>query len=81
MQKVNPFLWFDDNAEEAVNFYVSTFKDSKIKTTTRYSEASSKAAGRPKDSVMTVAFELFGQSFTAINGGPYLKLILPFHSL
>ncbi len=74
MQKINPFLWFDDNAEEAVNFYVSTFKDSKIKGTTRYSEASSKAAGRPKDSVMTVAFELFGQSFTAINGGPIFKI-------
>ena len=74
MQKINPFLWFDDNAEEAVNFYVSTFKYSKIKGTTRYSEASSKAAGRPKDSVMTVAFELFGQSFTAINGGPIFKI-------
>ncbi len=73
MQKISPFLWFDDDAEEAVNFYVSTFKDSKIKATTRYTEASSKAAGRPKDSVMTVAFELFGQSFTAINGGPVFK--------
>ena len=73
MQKINPFLWFDDNAEEAVNFYTSVFQDSKIKTTTRYNEASAKAAGRPKDSVMTIAFELYGQSFVAINGGPVFK--------
>jgi predicted 3-demethylubiquinone-9 3-methyltransferase (glyoxalase superfamily) len=74
MQKITPFLWFDDNAEEAVNFYTSVFSDSKIKTTTRYSEESSKAAGRPKDSVMTVAFELYGFPFTAINGGPVFKI-------
>lgn len=74
MQKINPFLWFDDNAKEAVNSYASVFSDAKIKTTTRYSEESSKAAGRPKDSVMTVAFELYGFPFTAINGGPTFKL-------
>jgi len=74
MQKITPFLWFDDNAEEAVKFYNSVFSDSKIKSTTRYSEESSKAAGRPKDSVMTVAFDLYGFPFTAINGGPAFKL-------
>jgi predicted 3-demethylubiquinone-9 3-methyltransferase (glyoxalase superfamily) len=74
MQKITPFLWFDSNAEEAVNFYNSVFKDAKIKTTTRYSEESSKAAGRPKDSVMTVSFDLYGFPFTAINGGPAFKL-------
>ena len=73
MQKINPFLWFDDNAEEAVNFYASIFRDSEIKKTTRYGEASANAAGRPKGSVMTVAFNLFGQSFVAINGGPVFK--------
>jgi predicted 3-demethylubiquinone-9 3-methyltransferase (glyoxalase superfamily) len=73
MQKINPFLWFDDNAEEAVNFYTSVFGDSKIKTTTRYNEASADAAGRSKDSVMTVAFNLSGQPFVAINGGPVFK--------
>ena len=74
MQKIYPFLWFDDNAEEAVNFYISVFSDSKIKTTTRYNEESANAAGRPKDSVMTVAFNLFGQPFVAINGGPVFKI-------
>jgi predicted 3-demethylubiquinone-9 3-methyltransferase (glyoxalase superfamily) len=74
MQKITPFLWFDDNAEEAVNFYTSIFIDSKIKTTTRYSEESAKAAGRPKDSVMTIAFEIYGHPFVAINGGPVFKL-------
>lgn len=74
MQKINPFLWFNDNAEEAVEFYTSVFDDAKIKSTTRYNEESAKAAGRPKDSVMTVAFELYGFPFTAINGGPAFKL-------
>lgn len=74
MQKITPFLWFDNNAEEAVNFYKSVFEDTKIKTTTRYSEESSKAAGRPKDSVMTISFEIFGHPFVAINGGPVFKL-------
>ncbi len=73
MQKINPFLWFDDNAEDAVNFYSSVFKDSKIKTKTKYSEESAKASGRPKDSIMTVAFDLYGQPFVAINGGPVFK--------
>jgi predicted 3-demethylubiquinone-9 3-methyltransferase (glyoxalase superfamily) len=73
MQKITPFLWFDNNAEEAVNFYVSIFKNSKLGKVTRYNEASSKAAGRPEGSVMTMAFELEGQNFTAINGGPHFK--------
>ena len=73
MQKITPFLWFNNEAEEAVNFYTSIFKNSKITTVTRYSEAASQAAGMPKDSVMTVAFQIEGQNFTAINGGPVFK--------
>jgi predicted 3-demethylubiquinone-9 3-methyltransferase (glyoxalase superfamily) len=63
-------LWFDSQAEEAVNFYVSVFEDSKIRGVTRYDDAGAKAAGRPRGSVMTVAFELSGQEFVALNGGP-----------
>ncbi|MBI1937938.1 MAG: VOC family protein [Ignavibacteriales bacterium] len=73
MQKITPFLWFDNNAEEAVNFYTSVFKDSKIKKAVRYDEESSKAAGRPEGMVMTMEFEIEGQRFAAINGGPYFK--------
>jgi predicted 3-demethylubiquinone-9 3-methyltransferase (glyoxalase superfamily) len=73
MQKITPFLWFDDKAEEAAKFYVSLFKNSKIGGITRYDEAGSKAAGRPKGTVMTVEFQLEGQEFTAINGGPHFK--------
>jgi predicted 3-demethylubiquinone-9 3-methyltransferase (glyoxalase superfamily) len=73
MQKITPFLWFDDKAEGAVNFYVSIFKNSKITGTTRYDEAASKAAGRPKGTVMTVEFQLDGQEFVALNGGPVFK--------
>src|SRR6266404_5168204 len=73
MQKITPFLWFDNNAEEAVNFYVSIFKNSRVGKVTRYNEASAKAAGRPKDSVMTMEFQLEGQNFVAINGGPHFK--------
>src|SRR2546426_7239905 len=57
-QKISPFLWFDHQAEDAVNFYVSIFKNSKIGSVTRYAEEAAKASGRPKGSVMTVAFEL-----------------------
>ncbi len=70
MQKITPFLWFDDNAEEAANFYVSIFKNSRIVSVARYGDAAAAAAGRPKGSVMTVAFELEGQPFVALNGGP-----------
>ena len=72
-QKITPFLWFDDKAEEAVKFYVSLFKNSKIGTITRYGEAGAAASGRPKGTVMTVAFQLEGQAFTALNGGPHFK--------
>jgi predicted 3-demethylubiquinone-9 3-methyltransferase (glyoxalase superfamily) len=73
MQKITPFLWFDNNAEEAVNFYVSIFKNSKVGKVTRYDEASAKAAGRPEGSVMTMEFQLEGQNFVAINAGPHFK--------
>ena len=71
MQKITPFLWFDEQAEEAVNFYVSTFKNSRVQGVTRYDEEGAKAAGKAKGSVMTVGFELEGQEFTALNGGPH----------
>lgn len=71
MQKITPCLWFDDNAEEAVKFYTSIFKNSKIKTVTRYGENGAKASGRPKGTVMTIAFQLDGQDFLALNGGPH----------
>jgi predicted 3-demethylubiquinone-9 3-methyltransferase (glyoxalase superfamily) len=72
-QKITPFLWFNDNAEEAANFYTSVFKNSKIGTISRYDEASAKASGRPAGTVMTVSFELDGQNFMALNGGPEFK--------
>lgn len=73
MQKITPCLWFDDNAEEAVKFYTSLFKNSKILQITHYGEAGSNAAGRPKRSVMTITFQLDGQEFMALNGGPHFK--------
>ena len=73
VQKITPFLWFDSNAEEAVKFYTSIFDNSSVGNATRYDEAGSQAAGRPKGSVMTIPFELEGQSFTALNGGPHFK--------
>ena len=73
MQKITPFLWFDDKAEEAVNFYVSMFKNSRIGGVARYGEAGAKVSGRPQGSVMTVAFQLDGQEFVALNGGPHFK--------
>ena len=74
MQKITPCLWFDDNAEEAVKFYTSIFKNSKITKTARYGETGSQGSGRPKGSVMTIVFELEGQEFMALNGGPHFKL-------
>ena len=74
MEKITPFLWFNTEAEEAANFYTSIFKNSKILNVSRYSESSSQAAQRPVGSVMTVAFQIEGQNFTAINGGPVFKL-------
>ena len=73
MQKITPFLWFNDQAEEAVKFYTSIFKKSKVLSVSRYGEAGEKAAGRPKGSVMTIEFELEGQKFVALNGGPHAK--------
>jgi predicted 3-demethylubiquinone-9 3-methyltransferase (glyoxalase superfamily) len=66
MQRITPFLWFNDNAEQAVNFYLSVFKNSKITDITHYGEA----GPGPKGSVMTLAYQLDGQDFVAINGGP-----------
>ena len=70
MQKITPFLWFDNKAEEAAKFYVSIFKNSKIVSTIPYGEAGSEATGKPKGTVMIVTFQLDGQEFVAINGGP-----------
>ena len=70
MQKITPFLWFDTQAEEAVEFYLSVFKDGKIHTTSRYPEGGQEIHGRPAGMVMTIAFELKGQQFVALNGGP-----------
>jgi predicted 3-demethylubiquinone-9 3-methyltransferase (glyoxalase superfamily) len=72
-QKITPFLWFSDNAEDAVNFYISIFKHSKITATTRYNAESAKATGQKDGSVMTMSFNLNGQNFSAINGGPVFK--------
>ena len=69
MQRIVPFLWFDSNAEEAANFYVSIFKSSKIVSISRYGEA----GPGPKGSVMVVTFELDGQELMALNGGPQFK--------
>jgi predicted 3-demethylubiquinone-9 3-methyltransferase (glyoxalase superfamily) len=73
MQKITPFLWFDNQAEEAASFYVSIFKNSKVGRIARYSGAGAEVSGRPKGSVMTVAFQLDGQEFVALNGGPVFK--------
>lgn len=73
MQKITPFLWFDNQAEEAANFYTSVFKNSKIGNTTRYDADTAKASGRPEGSLMTIEFQLEGQDFIALNGGPQFK--------
>src|SRR6266487_3849658 len=70
MQRITPFLWFDNQAEEAANFYVSVFKNSKIKGTTHYT--GEEPSGK-KGSVMTVSFQVDGQEFVALNGGPRFK--------
>jgi predicted 3-demethylubiquinone-9 3-methyltransferase (glyoxalase superfamily) len=69
MQKITPFLWFDDQAEEAMHHYVSIFRNSRALGVTRYGDA----GPGPKGSVMIAAFELEGQRFTALNGGPHFK--------
>jgi predicted 3-demethylubiquinone-9 3-methyltransferase (glyoxalase superfamily) len=68
-QNITPFLWFDNNADEAVNFYLSIFKDSRLLDTKRYDEA----GPGPKGTIMTATFELNGQQFIALNGGPRFK--------
>lgn len=72
-QRITPFLWFHNEAEEAVDYYVSVFQNSKITATTRYNEAGAKASGQREGSVMTVGFQLDGQDFVAINGGPHFS--------
>ena len=74
MQKITPFLWFDDKAEEAANFYVSVFPNSRIRNVARYGEAGAGVTGKPKGTVMTVAFEIDGQDFIALNGGPVFTI-------
>jgi len=69
MQKITPFLWFDNNAEEAMNYYVSIFKNSKVLNVTHYGDA----GPGPKGTVMTAEFELDGQKFVGLNGGPQFK--------
>ena len=73
MQSITPCLWFDSNAEEAVEFYTSIFKNSKIGNVSRYGEAGHEIHGKPAGSVLTIEFELNGQQFTALNGGPIFK--------
>lgn len=71
MQKINPFLWYDNQAEEAARYYVSIFKNSRILRIDHYSASGAKVSGRPQGSVMTVEFEIEGQKFIALNGGPH----------
>ncbi len=73
MKTITPCLWFDNQAEAAANFYVSIFKNSKIGDIARYGEEGAKVSGRPKGTVMTVTFELEGQGFMALNGGPIFQ--------
>ncbi len=73
MQKIAPCLWFDDQAEEAAKFYTSIFRNSKVVKISKYGEAGYEFHRKPPGSVMTVAFELDGQAFTALNGGPVFK--------
>jgi predicted 3-demethylubiquinone-9 3-methyltransferase (glyoxalase superfamily) len=71
--RITPCLWFDHQAEEAANYYVGIFKNSRITTVSRYGKAGQEVHGQPPGSVMVVAFELDGQTFTALNGGPLFK--------
>jgi predicted 3-demethylubiquinone-9 3-methyltransferase (glyoxalase superfamily) len=73
MPKITPFLWFDGKAEEATKFYTSIFKNSKIGKITRYGKEGYEVHGRPAGTVMTVEFEIDGQKFVALNGGPEFK--------
>ena len=73
VQRITPCLWFDSQAFDAASFYVGTFPNSKIVHVERYGEVGTEIHGRPPGSVMTVTFELDGQSFTALNGGPIFR--------
>ena len=73
LQPITPCLWFDSQAEEAARYYTGIFKNSKIVTLTRYGETGQEIHGKPAGSVLTVEFELNGQPFTALNGGPHFK--------
>lgn len=74
MQRITPCLWFDNQAEAAANYYVSVFKNARIGTVARYGKEGAAASGQKEGSAMTVTFELDGQSFLALNGGPYFKI-------
>jgi len=74
MQKIPPCLWFDSQAEEAANFYVSVFRNSRILSVQRYGQEAAEVSGQPKGSVMTVSFLLDGQEFVALNGGPVYRI-------
>lgn len=73
MQKITPFLWFDNQAEEAAKFYISVFKDSHLGEVSRYDAAGAKASGVPAGTAMTASFRLNNQDFVALNGGPLYK--------
>ena len=73
MKKITPCLWFDNQAEEAVNYYTSIFKKSKLVSIARYGEAGAEVSGKPVGTVMTALFHLEGQEFLALNGGPEFK--------
>jgi predicted 3-demethylubiquinone-9 3-methyltransferase (glyoxalase superfamily) len=73
LQKITPCLWFDNQAEEAAEFYTSIFRNSRIVSISRYGEAGREVHGKLPGTVMTVAFELDGQTFTALNGGPVFQ--------
>ena len=73
MQRITPFLWFDDQAEDAANFYTSVFKNSNIGRIFRHTEEAAEKTGRPVGSVLTIEFEIEGQKFVALNGGPLFK--------
>ena len=72
-QKITPCLWFDKQAKDAAAFYTSIFKDSAVERTTKFDDASSEVSGQPKGSVMTAEFEIAGQKFLGLNGGPQFK--------
>ena len=74
MQKITPFLWFDQQAEEAATFYVSVFKNARVVGVVRYDKEAAARTGRPPGSAMAVNFELDGQAFVALNGGPHFKI-------